>query len=257
MNTNCIQPLHPQSILDLLGDKEIEVVCLAETDSTNNEVKRRIAAGQTGKLLLMAERQSAGRGRAGKSFYSLLDGSIYLTFAEPAGEIVDPGKVTIAAAVAVAEAVEELTGNRLGIKWVNDLYYVGKKVCGILCESVCRDQESYILIGIGINIGRFGIPKELESIASGIDLGGSSRNALIAAIVNNYNNLKQIPFMDVLSSYRARSFLTGKTVAFERDGNQIKAAVLEIDDGGRLIVITEDGCELALCSGEVSISVKN
>lgn len=251
-----VRPLYPPAILALLDDKT-EVFCLAEVDSTNNEAKRLITNGQTGRMLITAERQSAGRGRTGKSFYSLLEGSVYMTLAEPAKEAGDPAKITVAVAVAVAEAVEFCTGISLGIKWVNDLYYQGKKVCGILCENMQSDAGNHIIIGIGINIGKNGIPKELESIVTSIDLGGVPRETLIAKIVNRYGDIRQRSFEDILAGYRTRSVLTGKTITFEREGRQIKAAVQGIDDGGRLIVWTENGHALTLCSGEVSIVIKS
>ncbi len=248
--------LHSQSVSDLLDDKTTEVVCLGEIDSTNNEAKRRIAEGQKNRLLITAERQSAGRGRMGRSFYSYLDGSVYMTLAMPA-KAEDPAEITIAAAVATAEAIECCTGIHLGIKWVNDLYLKGKKVCGILCENIANDTTNYIIIGIGINIGHKRIPKELKSIAASIDIGGFPRENLIAEIVNRYDSSKNCSFENILARYRARSVLIGRTVEFEREGTRMQAAVLGIDEKGRLQVQTKEGCVLNLYSGEVSLAVKN
>ena len=143
-------------------------------DSTNNEAKRLIALGEIkGKTCLVAEEQTAGRGRQGKSFFSP-DTGLYMTVLFPVDcPITSQVTMTVRTACAVAEAIEELKicDNKIGIKWVNDIYISDRKCSGILCEAI-NDYDSgrmkYIIIGIGINIYAKDWPKELKGKAGSL-----------------------------------------------------------------------------------------
>ena len=115
---------------------QADVVCFSTIDSTNTEARRR-AQELSGPLLLAAETQTAGRGRQGHSFYSPKGSGLYMTIALPIRlPLKDAALATQAMAVAALNAVRETGGPRLGIKWVNDLYYQGKKAAGILTEAI-------------------------------------------------------------------------------------------------------------------------
>lgn len=229
------------------------LVWLDQIDSTNNEAKRRIAAGICQDALIVADSQTAGRGRQGKSFFSP-DNGVFMTvvFADAPK---DPAQTTIAAAVAIVEALESATGLRTAIKWVNDIYYNGKKVSGILSEV----SEGHIVVGIGINCDtrQKDFPAELQDLAGGIPLNGASRVGLIADIHNKLRAYVAADFDIVIEKYRAASLMYGKEVSYLKNGATVQATVAEIDDCGRLVVIREDGTREALCSGEVSIVVKS
>ena len=241
---------------ECLSDVDIHV--LAETGSTNNECKRLISGGARGYSLVVAERQTAGKGRLGRSFFSP-EGSIYMSLAFPVDtDISDAVKLTTAASVAVVKAIESLTGQKPLIKWVNDVYLDGKKVCGILTEGV-TDIESgrvgHMVIGIGLNCGTEPFPEELRDIAASIDRQGVSRCAFIAAITKELTAcIEGASFMDF---YRSRSFVLGKDINYIRNGVVTPARALAIDDSGALIVRTEDGSEHRLNTGEISVRVRD
>ena len=124
-----------------MGDR-LSAVYLEEVDSTNLEAKRRILAGSLEASLVVADRQSAGRGRMGRSFYSPRGSGVYCTLALEANMPMERAvSLTGAAAVAVMRAIRRLTGVQTSIKWVNDLYLDEKKVCGILAESLSLPED--------------------------------------------------------------------------------------------------------------------
>ena len=241
---------------ECLSDMDIHV--LPETGSTNNDCKRLIAEGIKGYTLVVAEKQLAGKGRLGRSFYSP-EGSIYMSLAfRTEAEISDAVKLTTAASVAVVRAIESLTDYKPLIKWVNDVYLDGKKICGILTEGV-TDLESgqirHIVIGIGLNCGKGDFPEELRDIAGSINRRGVSRNRFIAAITKEL--IACIEGGDFMDYYRKCSFVLGKDINFIKNGLATPAKAIAIDDSGALIVRTEDGTELRLNTGEISLRLRN
>ena len=255
-NSDVISPEGIRARLsDCLSGMDIHV--LKETGSTNNECKRLIAGGANGYCLVVAERQTAGKGRLGRSFFSP-EGSIYMSLAFPVDtDISDAVKLTTAASVAVVKAIEALTDHKPLIKWVNDVYLGGKKICGILTEGV-TDMESgrvgHMVIGIGLNCGTEPFPEELRDIAGSIDRRGVSRCAFIAAITKELTAcVEGAQFMDF---YRSRSFVLGKDINYIRNGVVTPAVALAIDDSGALIVRTADGGEQRLNTGEISVRVR-
>ena len=167
--------------------------------------------------------------------------------------------VTVSAAVAVCRAVKRLCGLDLGIKWVNDLYYNGKKVCGILTEAgadIESGQLEWLVVGIGLNLTSRpeDWPEELRPIAGSLYPGGPapvSRAALAGAIARELLGL--CPAFDCLDEYRARCFVPGHWVTVCTGMESYAAKAVAIDDAGRLIVQREGGRTEALCHGEVSI----
>ena len=173
--------------LNFLKDalKELDIVYFDKIDSTNSEAKRNIISGFREKRLYIASCQTDGRGRMGRSFYSPPKTGIYLSFAFPAPEIVnDVVSLTSKSAVAVTEAIESLTDIALKIKWVNDIYLAGKKICGILSESIVTDRN-YIIIGIGINLSTNSFPDEIASSAGSLNCDSLSETELIYKIAKN------------------------------------------------------------------------
>ena len=129
---------------------------LETVDSTNDEAKKIAARQKAEGCVILAECQTRGKGRQGRSFYSPRGTGIYMSLIlDPSREQSRPALITTAAAVAVSEAIEEVTGKRTGIKWVNDVFADGKKVCGILTEGAFDGQSErlkYAVLGIGINV---------------------------------------------------------------------------------------------------------
>ena len=231
--------------------------------STNTRAKELAAKGAPHGFLVAADTQSGGRGRFGRPFFSPERAGIYISFIlrprMPAEKAV---MITSMAAVAVAQAIEALADADVKIKWVNDLYISDRKVCGILSEA-SMDFESgqleYVVLGIGVNVGRIGFPEELRNIATSIfnETGAAvSRNRLIAEIANQletlWDGLETASFMD---EFRSRSNVIGRQVAVLRGSERFEAVAVDIDDQGRLVVRTDAGLEY-LGSGEISLKLK-
>lgn len=226
-------------------------------DSTNSEAKRRVAAGAREPRLLLAREQTGGRGRMGRSFFSPAETGLYMTLLlGRAEQLRDPAMLTIAAAAATAEAIEALTGESTAIKWVNDVYMAGRKVCGILCEAVTDGAAgTFVLAGIGVNIATEQFPEELRRRAGTLPRP-VDRAALAAEITARLLKIWNAPeTADFLREYRRRSFVPGMRVRFFRDGAEREALALAVDDGGALLVRYDDGTEEALRSGEVSVTL--
>ena len=231
-------------------------------DSTNIRAKALAAAGAPHGFLVAADSQTAGRGRLGRSFFSPEHSGVYMTvILRPACAPEKASLLTSLAAVAAARAVEKLTGADVKIKWVNDLYIGGKKICGILSEAgfgMEAGQLDYVVVGIGVNVRKMEFPPELREIAGSIGNETGTvpeRSALIAGILNELEGLwGQLETGEFLEESRRRSNVIGRDVLVIRNGRQVPARALDIDGQGRLVVRTEEGTEV-LGFGEVSLKI--
>ena len=188
--------LSQEGIRLFLDDPKVKIDIYDELESTNQTAKKEAMMGEAGHgAFVIARSQTAGRGRRGREFYSPADTGLYMSvILKPQGTIHDSLLITTAAAVAVYRAVAQLCGIQLDIKWVNDLFYKGKKVCGILTEAV-TDFESgnieFVVVGMGLNLylDQENLPQKLKSIAGALyetkeDAEQTDRNKLTATIVN-------------------------------------------------------------------------
>lgn len=226
--------------------------------STNTEAKKLARSGFHGVALLAAERQENGRGRQGRAFWSPAGSGVYFTLlmtdvADLSGTVT----VTSAASVAVFRALRRLTGAEAEIKWVNDLMLNGKKICGILCESVCVGNCASVAVGIGINLRGAEFPPELAAVAGSVGNETVTRASLIAQIVGEL-----LPFLrhpenrDWLDDYRARSCVIGKDVTWKAGDAVWNGMAVGIDTDGGLNVIRSDGVPETLRSGEITLRVR-
>lgn len=238
-------------------------ICLYEsTDSTNLRCKALAEDGAPEGTLVIAEHQTAGRGRLGRSFFSPADTGLYMSLLlRPTVPPEEALSITTCAAVCVSEAVEALSGRSAGIKWVNDIYIDNRKVCGILTEAAfSQDGHTlrYAVLGIGVNVaspeGDF--PPELAEIAASV-FGSpceDMRPRLAAEIVNRfmtwYPRLSEKAFYP---EYRDRLFLRGKPVQILWGSTSGSGICLDVDRDFRLLVHREDGTVTAISSGEVSV----
>ena len=221
-------------------------------DSTNNEAKRR-AQFDRGYHLYATQRQTAGRGRRGHDFYSP-DTGLYMTLSLRVGRCLQGvQKITCAAAVAVCEAVEELSDKRPQIKWVNDIFVGGKKAAGILTELLTDSQNRprAVIVGIGLNLTTNDFPDQLADIAG--SFGEIEVNALcgrIAAGLISY--CESIDDISIIEKYKLRNLCIDRTISYRKDGTLHKAKAVDIDADGGLIV-EENGEITTLNSGEISV----
>lgn len=234
-------------------------------DSTNKLLKELADNRAAEFTTVVAGTQTAGRGRYGRSFFSPSDTGIYLSLLlKPKNDAEKSTFITTAAAVAVCEAIEQLTDLKPGIKWVNDIFINGLKVCGILTEasfSVENNCFDYAVLGIGINIytPSGGFPPELQSIAGSVldKHRPDFRNKLIAALLDSFYRIyvSEIPD-EYTEKYKSRCFVVGETVDVIRNGTTTVAKVTGIDSACRLELLFEDGHTDTLSSGEISVKIK-
>ncbi len=232
-------------------------------DSTNTRAKALAATGAPHGYLVIAESQSGGKGRMGRAFFSPGHSGVYITYVLRPRMLAERAvMITSMAAVAVARAIEALAEVDVQIKWVNDLYINGRKVCGILCEA-SMDFESgqleYAVLGIGVNVARMEFPEELRDIATSIGnecVGQISRSRLIAEISDQLEALyAQLDTGEFMAESRSRSIVIGREVTVMRGNERFEARVLDIDDLGRLVIRTDAGVS-RVGSGEVSLKLK-
>ncbi len=223
-------------------------------DSTNSEARRKINEGISLPAVFIAERQTAGRGRRGRDFFS--EGGLYMSLAVDVKER-DTVLITTLAAVAVAEAIEETAKVKVGIKWVNDIYLEGKKICGILCEAVSdlSYKTNAVIIGIGVNLNVTDFPAELLGIAGGLNIPTLKKEDLSKTITEKLlANLSEPS--DLITRYKERSIVLGKTVTYEQNGKTFTARAADIDDRGGLVVIDAYNRKTVLSSGEITLRTK-
>ena len=245
---------------EALGEYPAPVHLYDTLESSNQTAKQLALSGAPHGTLILTGHQSSGRGRLGRRFESPAGKGVYLSLVLRADiSAADAQAVTISAAVAVCRAVKALCGLELSIKWVNDLYYQGKKVCGILTEAGA-DLESgrleWLVVGIGLNLTAApeDFPPELRRTAGSLFPGGPSpvsRVALAGAIAREL--LALCPSFDCLEEYRSRCFVPGHWVTVCTGNESYAAFALSIDDAGQLVIQRENDRIQALRHGEVSI----
>lgn len=257
--------LSVEAIRPFLLSPDVYIKVYQEVDSTNRAAKTAAVSGEAGHgSFVLAGCQTEGRGRRGRSFYSPQDAGIYLSvILEPKGNLRESLFLTAEAAVAVYKAVKKVTGIELNIKWVNDLYHNGKKVCGILTEAV-TDFESgnieFAVVGIGLNLfeSDAGYPEELKGIAGGLYESSDTaekidRSRLAAEIVNAL--LNETEELRLPQEYIEHNIVPGREICIS-DGDTIRQAkALEICPDGRLKVEESDGSVSVLSYGEVSLII--
>jgi BirA family biotin operon repressor/biotin-[acetyl-CoA-carboxylase] ligase len=245
--------IHLESVQALLTGCELPVFCFGEVDSTNTQARRLLSEGVPAPFLVLAEGQAAGRGRQGRAFYSPRGAGLYLTLVlAPTHSAQDALGITAYAAVCVAKAVEALCGQRLRIKWVNDLYLDGRKVCGILTEATTDFETGTLeslLVGVGLNLRETAVPEELQDIVGFIRPQSPVINALAARIA-----LALLAFDPAkpahLAEYRARSLTLGRRVEISTPAGTVSGIAEDVDDTGALLVCCDDGALLTVRSGE-------
>ncbi|MDE7280255.1 MAG: biotin--[acetyl-CoA-carboxylase] ligase [Ruminiclostridium sp.] len=237
--------------------KKNKIILLKTVDSTNTYGKKIAADGAENGTVIIAEQQTAGRGRRGNSFYSPNKKGIYMSVIFRRTQFKEnPDLFTICAGCSVCAAIEKLTDKKPLIKWVNDVYSEGKKICGILSEATL-DIESgtvdSVVVGIGVNLTTDDFPKELREKAGA--LGESvARNRIAAEILTQLYCCLERSREENLADYKAHSLVLGKEVHYIKNNEPRSGKAVDIDDKGQLIVSTENGQDV-LNSGEISVKL--
>lgn len=238
-----------------------EITEFDELDSTNTYLTGLAKKSAPHGTTIIARRQTAGRGRQGRSFFSPETTGLYLSTVYRKGISVENAlMLTPAVAVAVSKALESVSGQKMGIKWVNDIFSCGKKVCGILVESKLDFSSNcleYAVIGIGINLfePEGGFPEDIKNTAGALfpHFSEEIRLKTILALLDSLKEiLDSLPDCGFMEDYRKRSILIGHRVDVFRSNEVYNAEVIGIDDSARLIVKSERG-EERIDSGEVRV----
>ena len=229
---------------------KIPVFSYDTVDSTSEAARRFLQENDCQQAVFVANAQTAGKGRLGRSFYSPADTGLYMTYVfRTDGLTRETLRITTAASVAVAQALD--CGAQ--IKWVNDLYLQGKKICGILTEMVVTDC-TYVLVGIGINLTTAQFPEDLQHKAGAVG-APLCREALAADICDRLAQaVDSLAVPTYLDYYRQNMLGLGQEITYIEDGIPHNARMTGITDWGELIVL-EDGRERLLCSGEISLRI--
>lgn len=254
-------------------------VCVYESiDSTNAEITRLAVKGAAHGTVVMADNQTAGRGRRGRSWESPSGDNLY--FSLLLRPEVTPDKapmLTLVMAVAAARAVSELTGHEAGIKWPNDLVMDGRKVCGILTEmrmrtgganhtaanqqETCLQLIDHVVIGVGINISEQVFPEELQDKATSLETicGQSvSRGKLLGAVLEAFEGLYEAfvaagDLRPILDTYNGLLVNLDREVTVLDPQGAYSGIARGITNTGELVVELEDGLRKEVFAGEVSV----
>lgn len=235
-------------------------------DSTNIQLRTAAYDGAPEGAVLIADEQTAGKGRLGRSFYSPKHNGIYMSvLLRPELPFDKIHFLTMLSAVCVVEAIQTVTGLVPQIKWVNDILLDGKKLCGILSEATVEGESgklNFVVVGIGVNIGstrqfpalQGNVPGALGDFSS----AEFSRCTLIAEILNNLEKY-YYPYIETqdnsafLYKYKECLCLLGKPVTVIQGSKTYPATAVDLTPEGGLLVRTESGEFTELTSGEVSI----
>lgn len=245
--------------------KDLRPEVFVRVDSTNSVCLEKALEGESEGYVAVAGSQSAGRGRRGKAFFSPAESGIYMSLLlRPVGLSEDQVlRFTTMAAAAVSEAIEAVSEKKAEIKWVNDVFVNGKKVCGILSEAsygIENRNLECVIIGIGINAYEpsGGFPSAISDVAGCVfdEPKTGLKNRLTAEVLNRFMDYyKKLPDTPYSAEYIKRSMVTGKDVTVHKGKEQLPAHVLGIDNEFGLKVLYEDGTVEVLRSGEISIKI--
>ena len=259
--------LSPQGIRRFLKPeyRDLDLTVLPTAPSTNALVREKANQGCPEGCIIIACEQTAGRGRYGRQFFSPVDSGVYLSLLlRPTAYSPQQATcLTAAAAAAMCQAIEAMTGQQPGIKWVNDIFLHGKKVCGILTEAAVGLETgtlNYMVLGAGVNLypPAEGFPEEIRSIAGSV-LERScpeAKNRLVGEFLNRFWDFYTHPeCRTYLEDYRSRSLAIGQNVTVLSAGRAVSAYAYGIDDDFRLLVRYDSGKTEALSYGEIRIQL--
>lgn len=234
-----------------------------KTDSTNSVALQLAAAGEPHGTVVVAEEQTAGRGRLGRAWYSEKTSGIYLSvILRPPLSPAEAPLLTLAAGLAAHEAVTEVTGLALDLRWPNDLLVGGKKFCGILTEMHAEaDRVHYVVVGIGVNVNHSKIPPELEALATSLRLAGGRAYSrldilvrLLGAFDHHYNRLVSEGAAPILARFaEVSSFARDRRVRVSTPRGEFTGTTAGLDPTGSLLVRRDaDGRTVPVLAGDIT-----
>ena len=255
--------LAPSLIRAELGDREIghKIIHYFRIGSTNDAALALAANGAEHGTVVLAEEQTAGRGRFGRTWFSERSSGIYVSVVlrpdlPPAAA---PG-LTLMAGVAAHRAITATTGLAADIRWPNDLLVNGKKICGILTEMSAEiGRLHYVALGIGVNVNHRAVPAEIESIATSLRMEGGrsfSRQQILVTLLGELDK-GYVDFLDrgtepiIRAWMEASSYGTGKRIRVHSRNGDYEAETAGLAADGSLRIRRQDGSEELLVAGEI------
>lgn len=240
---------------------------LKEIDSTNNYAKKLAAQGYPEGTLVIAERQTAGRGRRGRQWHSEPGQAIFMSLIlRPALPIKELSRITLFIAVAVVDTLERF-GIKSGIKWPNDVLINGRKIAGILTEAVTdMDGIEYIVTGIGLNVNNriADFPEEFRGIATTMrEEAGQSiprvevLQEFLWQLERGYRQMISGGFGEVLEKVRSLSLVIGRDIKIDSVNGITTGRAIDIDNNGFLMVRDSEGNIHNVMSGEILLKEDN
>jgi BirA family biotin operon repressor/biotin-[acetyl-CoA-carboxylase] ligase len=254
--------LLPDEIRARLGTRLLgrEILSFETVDSTNRVALELGARGSPEGAVVFAEEQTRGRGRLGRTWSSPKGkGLTFSVLLRPVLAIQEVPRLTLTAAVSVAEALREEAGVRAEIRWPNDVLVSGRKICGILTEMNAEpDRVLFVVVGIGLNVNAR--PEDLPEGAASL-LGETGRAwdrcALAAEVLGrletHYGQLVSGRFADLAARWESYSGLTGRRVAASTLRGSVEGEALGIDEEGALWIREDTGLRTKVLSGDVLI----
>jgi BirA family biotin operon repressor/biotin-[acetyl-CoA-carboxylase] ligase len=233
------------------------ITYLASCDSTMNVARREAESGASEGAVVIAEEQTAGRGRFGRSWVSPAGKNLYLTLiAKP--PIDRLRTLSMAAPLAVCEAAEDVTGFSPQIKWPNDVLIAGRKMSGILVESeLSADTVRFALVGVGINVNLdVEASPEIAQLATSLlrEAGKEvSREDLLVSFLTRFGELYELPLPQLVDRWRDGLETLGREVAVTMAGETHRGVAERVDDEGNLLLRLPDGAMMTFEAGEVSL----
>ena len=235
-----------------------EIVYFEETDSTNRQARMLAREGARHGTLVIADTQSAGRGRRGRGWISPVGEGIFMSLIlRPQTPPSEVAKLSLTLALAVSRAIERETGLDARIKWPNDIVIGGRKVCGLLLEmDATAEKVDSIVAGVGINVHQRVFDEEIAHTASSLDLlagGRVSRSAIIRAFLEEFERAMALSDEEMMDAYRARSATIGQKVQVISLSGTYAGMAQGITESGSLLVETDEGEVREVLAADVSV----
>ena len=228
------------------------------TTSTNDMAKK--GYNNSSGTVFLADTQTAGRGRNGKKWNSENPDGLWISILlKPQISLEKFSVFTLLAGLSIAKALTKLTGEKIFIKWPNDIVLDNKKLCGILCETVIKDDRPAIVCGIGINLNTSEFDDEIKDIACSLYTKTNKkflREEVLSCVLNEleplYYSFIKNGIFDVLDEYKKYCITIGKEVVIEKNTQKENAKAVDINENGELVII-KDNKKINIKSGEVSV----
>ena len=239
-----------------------EVYAFTETSSTSDVASALARGGAAEGTVVVADRQTKGRGRMGRSWESVPGVGIWMSVVlRPHIPPMDVPRITITSAVAVSELLKEEIGLEAPIEWPNDIVVNGKKICGILTEMVAeQDRVRSVILGIGLNVNHADkdFSPELRGNATSMCIEGGiryDRTALLQRLLERLERLYDMSleggFNEIVARWSANSYTLGRRVRCTADGRPVEGIAASLASDGALVVRTDDGAVKQITCGDV------